>query len=495
MSPGPTPPLPAGGGLCIVVIGASGDLAMRKIYPALFALYCQKLLPDAFHIAGFARTAFSRDDFHARIARHLTCRYTPGEQCGPEISAFLERCSYRAGDYDDAGAFRALDKELRALGGDQAARRVYYLAIPPFLFETVADALADAGGTAAAGEAGWPRVVIEKPFGSDRASSDALTQRLARVFQEEQTYRIDHYLGKAVVQNLLVLRFANLVFDPLWNRQYIEHVRISWMEDIGLEGRAGYFDEYGIIRDVMQNHLLQILALTAMEPPVSLESRDIRDEKVKVLRCIPPVGLEDLAVGQYTRADSKGAERPGYAEEEGVPRDSRTPTYAAAVLAVRNRRWDGVPFLLRAGKGLNARMTEIRIRFRQVPGMLFARAAGHLSPNELVIRVQPDEGITFRTVSRIPGLRLELDETELDLSYAKAFAQEIPDAYETLLLDVLRGDRSLFIRADELEAAWDVFTPALHALEQQGIRPRGYPFGGTGPAAAEALAARYNATW
>jgi glucose-6-phosphate 1-dehydrogenase len=476
--------------LSFVVLGASGDLAMKKIFPALFALYCQELLPHRFHIAGFSRSTFTNEAFRERISEHLTCRYVPGERCSDHMKTFLNACTYVSGNYDSPEAYLRLHQELAHVD-DGNENRIFYMSIPPFLFLQVAHALADAGHVHRQEKGGWSRVVIEKPFGSDRASSDKLADSMGQVFSEDQTFRIDHYLGKEVIQNLMVLRFANLIFDPLWNRNHIQSVRISWSEEIGLEGRAGYFDRYGIIRDVMQNHLLQMLALLAMEQPVRLESHFVRDEKVKALRSIPPVKLEDLVVGQYAGGTFKGREHKGYLDEDGISSDSLTPTFAAAVLQVRNRRWDGVPFFVRAGKALSGRTTEMAIRFREVPGNIFGESVGHLASNELRIRIQPDAGISLRIISKVPGLRIALDESDLDLSYAAAFRDKIPDAYETLLLDVIRGDRSLFIRGDELQAAWDVFTPVLHELEQKNIRPRSYAFGSTGPAAAEALATRH----
>lgn len=481
--------------LAVVVIGASGDLALKKIYPALFALFCQDLLPKTFHIVGFARSEMGQDAFRTRVEEKLTCRYVPGQKCDELMRDFLSRCSYVSGQYDQSESYQQLHAELLKVDPEHKENRVFYMAIPPFLFLDVAHALRDAELVSGSSEKNWSRVVIEKPFGSDRESSDALTHSMCQVFNEEQTYRIDHYLGKEVIQNLLVLRFANLIFDPLWNRDHIKNVRITWTENLSLEGRAGYFDQYGIMRDVMQNHLLQMLALVAMEQPVALHSSYVRDEKVKALRAVAPLGLDDLVVAQYTAGAAGGKQHFGYLEEKGTPPDSITPTYAAAVLKVKNRRWDGVPFLIRAGKGMDDSKTEIRIRFREVPGNIFADAAAKLPSNELVITVQPDAGLTLRIVNRVPGLGIRLDETKLDLRYASAFEGVMPDAYESLILDVFQGDKSLFIRADELEAAWDIFTPALHALEARRAKPETYAFGSGGPEAADALAARYGARW
>ncbi len=481
--------------LSVVVVGASGDLALRKIFPALFSLYCQELLPKQFHIVGYSRTAMSNDVFRDKVMSRLTCRYIPGEQCAERMQEFLSRCTYVAGHYDSAEDFKQLHKELEHLDPEGDDNRIFYMSIPPFLFLQVAHALNGAGLVKPDKTRGWSRVVIEKPFGSDRASSDELTRSMAQVFSEPQTFRIDHYLGKEVIQNLMVLRFANLIFDPIWDRSCIQSVKITWMEDLSLEGRAGYFDQYGIIRDVMQNHLLQMMALVAMEQPVGLDSKYVRDEKVKALRAVPALTINDLVVGQYTAGAVNGKQNFGYLDEDGVPKNSITPTYAAAVLRVKNRRWDGVPFLIRAGKGMGCSMTEIRIRFQRVPGNIFEHATGHLSANELVIRVQPDAGISFRIVNKVPGLNIKLDESFLDLRYSSAFEGVIPDAYESLILDVILGDKSLFIRADELEAAWDIFTPVLQELEQKRIQPEPYVFGGNGPSAADALAARFNTRW
>lgn len=483
--------------LSVVVIGASGDLAVKKIYPALFALYCRQLLPQEFLCCGYARTEMSEGAFRALLMRHLTCRYMPeGNDCRALMEKFLAHCTYLPGQYDAPSDFQKLESILEPVESHNApVLRVFYLAVPPFLFMPASRALAQAGLTTERATQRSCRVVVEKPFGRDRQSSDELTRSLAKVFSEEQTYRIDHYLGKDVIQNLMVLRFANLFFEPLWNRNNIAHVRISWMEDIGVAGRAGYFDTYGIIRDVMQNHLLQILALTAMEEPLSLNHEYVRNEKVKALRSVAPLTLEDIVVGQYGAAEYKGEQRPGYLDEAGVPPDSIAPTYAAASLKIRNRRWDGIPFLMRAGKGLNQVKTEIRVAFRHVPANIFAASPTPPAANELIIRVQPDPGISLHFMNKVPGLRITLQETELKLSYAATFKHQMPDAYESLLLDIINGDKSLFIRADELEAAWDVFSPVLHDLESCVIRPQPYPFGGDGPKAADALAALHDTEW
>jgi glucose-6-phosphate 1-dehydrogenase len=332
---------------------------------------------------------------------------------------------------------------------------------------------------------GWNRVIVEKPFGRDSATSQALTEALGALFTERQQYRIDHYLGKEMSQNLMVLRFANSFFEPLWNRHYVNNVKITFKENIGTEGRGGYFDSFGIMRDVMQNHLMQLFALVAMEPPVSLNSEDVRDEKVKVLRATDAVGLEDVVVGQYAR--SLDGTKEGYLDDKGVPKDSITPTFAQAILRINNPRWQGVPFIVKCGKALEARKAEIRIQFKRFPHALFPSAL----PNELVIRVQPNEAIYMNVMNKVPGLTNELTNSDLDLSYKSKFqVAYIPEAYERLILDAIRGDQNLFVRVDELAAAWRIFTPVLHALENEHIEPIVYPFGSRGPPEADDQAAR-----
>jgi glucose-6-phosphate 1-dehydrogenase len=403
------------------------------------------------------------------------------------MKEFLAKCHYVQGAYDSRDSFLDLYQVMRETEQGGPANRLYYLAIPPSVFIDVARAIGDAGLVSCGSEEPWSRVVIEKPFGRDRDSSDKLTEALSQVFSEGQTYRIDHYLGKEVIQNLLVLRFANIVFEPLWNSKFIESVRIVWKENIGLEGRGGYFDQYGIIRDVMQNHLLQILALMAMEPPGRLDPVHIAREKAKVLRCVPPLSLDDVVLGQYGASERTGRRVPAYVDDSSVPSDSITPTFAAARLQIGCPRWEGVPFLISAGKGLDARMTKIIIRFRSVPGNMFCELGSCPMPNELSIRVQPDEAIYLSLTNKVPGMGMTLQPRDLDLQYKEAFAEVIPDAYESLLLDVIEGDRSLFIQKNELEAAWDVFTPVLHEIERQRVKPELYEFGSGGPAAAAKL--------
>ena len=477
--------------LSLVILGASGDLSRRKIFPALFALFARGMIPKSVRMYGFARSAMTDEAFRASIAEFLQCEEMDEGSCSLAQGEFLARCYYQQGQYGDADAFLNLDRRMSADEGDAPCNRLFYFAIPPSVFLETSRALGAAGLVRGHDDEPWSRVVIEKPFGRDRGSSDHLTRELSAVFSELQTFRIDHYLGKEVIQNLLVLRFANTIFEPIWNREYVSHVHILWKEDLDLSGRAGYFDQFGIIRDVMQNHLTQMLALIGMEEPWHRGARCVRDEKVRLLRQIPPIALEDLVVGQYRRTQTPEGVVAGYREDTAVPDDSITPTFAAAVLKVNSPRWRGVPFLMSAGKGLDASMTEIQIHFKDVENELFGDGAPPPA-NKLVIRVQPDEDIYFTICNKVPGVGMALDTPKLDLRYRTAYTHRIADAYESLLMDVLRGDRSLFIRADELEAAWDLFTPALHALESGRVTPEPYDFGSTGPVSFDRLAARYD---
>ena len=469
--------------LNVILVGASGDLAQRKVLPALFSLFAQRLLPANVHIFGFARSVLTEAEFRTRTAEKLLCRYTPEtHECAALTEQFLARCHYVIGEYGAPESFLDLAERIRQVSGGLAGNRLFYLATPPSVFLDVARAIGNSGLVACDNAAGWTRIVIEKPFGRDRGSSDELVAEFGKVFTNDQTYRIDHYLGKEVIQNLLVLRFANRIFEPIWNRDFIRQVRIVWKETLDIGGRAGYFDGFGIIRDVMQNHLMQMLALTAMEQPDRLAATPIRDEKVQVLRAVRPLELDDLVIGQYVAPTGDGAGRKSYRAETGVAPDSRTPTYAAAVLRVNNSRWKGVPFVVECGKALDEQLAEICIQFHAVPRNIFACELPELPANELVIRVQPDEAIFFRVVNKVPGLKMRLEATELNLRYRTAFAGVIPEAYESLLLDVVAGERSLFIRADELAAAWDIFDRVLHEIEDRQIVPEPYSQGSRGPA-------------
>ncbi|KAF8107942.1 hypothetical protein N665_0116s0141 [Sinapis alba] len=478
----------------ITVVGASGDLAKKKIFPALFALYYEGCLPEHFTIYGYARSKMTDAELRDMVSKTLTCRIDKRENCGEKMEEFLKRCFYHTGQYDSQEHFVALDKKLKEHEGGRLSNRLFYLSIPPNIF---VDAVKCASSSASS-VSGWTRVIVEKPFGRDTKTSAALTKSLKQYLEEDQIFRIDHYLGKELVENLSVLRFSNLIFEPLWSRQYIQNVQFIFSEDFGTEGRGGYFDHYGIIRDIMQNHLLQILALFAMETPVSLDAEDIRNEKVKVLRSMRPIQLEDVVIGQYKSTTKGGVTYPGYTDDKTVPKDSLTPTFAAAALFIDNARWDGVPFLMKAGKALHTRSAEIRVQFRHVPGNLYNRNSGtnlDRTTNELVIRVQPDEGIYLKINNKVPGLGMRLDQSNLNLLYSARYSKEIPDAYERLLLDAIEGERRLFIRSDELDAAWALFTPLLKEIEEKKTIPEFYPYGSRGPVGAHYLAAKHNVQW
>ncbi|KAK9089879.1 hypothetical protein Scep_028961 [Stephania cephalantha] len=480
--------------LSITVVGASGDLAKKKIFPALFALYYEDWLPEHFQIFGYARSKMTDEELRNLISRTLTCRIDKSENCGDKMERFLQRCFYHSGLYDSEENFGELDQKLKEKEIGRQPNRLFYLSIPPNIFVDVVRC----ASRRASSENGWTRVIVEKPFGRDAQSSGELTRCLKQYLTEDQIFRIDHYLGKELVENLSVLRFSNLVFEPLWCRNYIRNVQLIFSEDFGTEGRGGYFDNYGIIRDIMQNHLLQILALFAMETPVTLDGEDIRNEKVKVLRSMRPVKLENVVVGQYKGHSKGGKSYPAYRDDPTVPKGSITPTFAAAALFIDNARWDGVPFLMKAGKALHTRRAEIRVQFRHVPGNLYSRNFGtdlDKATNELVLRVQPDEAIYLKINNKVPGLGMRLDRSDLNLLYKSRYPIEIPDAYERLLLDAIEGERRLFIRSDELDAAWALFTPVLRELEEKNISPELYPYGSRGPVGAHYLAANHNVRW
>ena len=465
--------------LTIVVLGASGDLAKKKLYPALFSLYYQKHLPtDNINIVGYSRTPMSDEEFRQHIMEKLTCRTIDPENCQKSLDSFLKSCSYVNGSYDEAEGFEKLKDHLVKLEKGKRSNRLFYFSIPSTIFLSCANKISTICQT----EQGWNRIIMEKPFGRDLQTAKELSQNIAECFTEEQIYRIDHYLGKEVVQNLMVLRFANLIFEPIWNRDNIENVKIVWKENIGTQGRGGYFDQFGIIRDVMQNHLLQIFSLIAMELPVSLNAEDIVNEKVKLLKQMLPAKLENSLLGQYI----KNEKEDGYRDDPTVDDNSLTETYALVKLFINNKRWEGVPFYLEAGKALDESKAEIVINFKNTPGNIFNKASSDTNTtnnhtaenNQLVIRIQPDEQIYFSINNKVPGLDLKTKKSVLNLLYKNSYQNtDIPEAYERLLLEVIRGDKSLFIRDDELELQWKIFTPLLTAIEDQKVKPQSYVFG------------------
>ncbi|KAK2589044.1 hypothetical protein KPH14_001883 [Odynerus spinipes] len=465
-----------------VTLGASGDLAKKKIYPTLWWLFRDNLLPKTTTFFGYARSNMTVEQLREKC--HPYMKVKPDEQDRYEEFWRLNR--YVSGSYDSEEHFRKLNSELQKQEQVSMANRLFYLALPPTVFETVTVHIRNV----CMGQKGWTRIIIEKPFGRDAATSQRLSDHLASLFKEEQIYRIDHYLGKEMVQNLMTLRFGNRIFNPTWNRDNIASVQISFKEPFGTQGRGGYFDEFGIIRDVMQNHLLQILSLVAMEKPASCHPDDIRDEKVKVLRCIKQLELDDVVLGQYVgnpESDDPEA-RLGYLDDPTVPPGSNTPTYALAVLKINNERWDGIPFILRCGKALNERKAEVRVQYRDVPGDIFD---GKAKRNELVIRVQPGEALYIKMMTKSPGITFDMEETELDLTYGNRYKDlKLPDAYERLILDVFCGSQMHFVRSDELSEAWRIFTHLLHRIENEKIQPISYKYGSRGPKEADDMAKR-----
>ncbi|KAF7256505.1 hypothetical protein EG68_06259 [Paragonimus skrjabini miyazakii] len=469
----------------MVVFGASGDLARKKTYPSVWWLFRDGLLPPNTFIIGYARSSLNVDQLRLKCEPHM--RIVPEDQ--KALDDFWSRNFYIQGDYTSPDGFRNLDQFIQKEWGVNV-NRIFYFAVPPSVYTVVSANIHSY--CMPKSSAVWMRMIIEKPFGHDLASSNALSDHLAARFNEEQIYRIDHYLGKEMVQNLIILRFTNQIFNHLWNREHISNVTITFKEPFGTEGRGGYFDEFGIIRDVVQNHLMQLLSLVAMEQPNSLKADDIRDEKVKVLRFVEPVSLDDVVIGQYV-ADPAATHPPAslsYTDDPTVPKGSITPTYVCMVLHVHNARWEGVPFVLRAGKAMNERKAEVRIQFKDISPDVFDSV--RVARNELVIRVQPDEAVYVKMNTKSPGMKFQTEETELDLTYSKRYQHiKLPDAYERLILDVFCGSQTNFVRNDELQEAWRILTPILEQLESKNIKPLPYVFGSRGgPEAGDQLRAR-----
>ncbi len=490
--------LPRIAGPCsLVLFGVTGDLARNKVMPAIYDLANRGLLPPSFSLVGFARRDWSEEDF-ARTVRESVRAHarTPFHQ---EVWRNLaEGFRFVSGTFDDMNAFDELRKTLRSLDEEHgtAGNHIFYLSIPPGSFSTVTQQL-DRSGLTRSDDGGWRRVVIEKPFGHDLASARELNSIVGAVFPSDSIFRIDHYLGKETVQNLLALRFANQIFEPIWNANYVDHVQITMAEDIGIGGRAGYYDGIGAARDVIQNHLLQLLALTAMEEPVSFQARNLRAEKEKVLSAVRlPEDLSGSTVrGQYAQGWQGGEHVIGYLDEAGIQKTSTTETYAALKVEIDTRRWAGVPFYLRTGKRLGKRVTEIAVVFKRAPHLPFDRTATEeLGQNAIVIRVQPDEGITMRFGSKVPGNAMQVRDATMDFGYGNSFTESSPEAYERLILDVMLGDPPLFPRHEEVELAWQILDPVENFWATQG-QPDPYPAGGWGPECADEMMRRDGRTW
>ena len=484
----------------IVIFGATGDLTQRKLLPTLAHLFHDHPLPQGFSIVAFARRPMSDDQWRAMALDSIN-KYMPENDCldGEAQHAFAQRMYYCQSDFNDRAGFQKLADLLDMLDREKGTRgnRLFYLATPPTTDSEIIFQLGGAGlahpSSYNGDEETWTRIVIEKPFGRDLASAQKLNREISRVFRENQTYRIDHYMGKETVQNLLAFRFANGIFEPLWNQKYIDHVQIVVAESLGIGSRAEYYEQSGAIRDIVQNHIMQVLCLTCMEAPVSFDADTIRDEKVKVMRAIPPLSPEEVANrtvrGQYIEEVIKGLEQIGYKEEKGVSPDSVTETYVALKLFIENWRWAGVPFYIRSGKALPQRSTEVTIQFKRVPHMLYKPTETRgLVPNRLTIRIQPDEGISLKFAAKVPGAARNLSDVDMNFSYREAFGIEPPEAYERLLADCMVGDSTLFIRRYEVEASWrivDSITSAWTNMPASTIYP--YIAGTWGPPEADAL--------
>ena len=472
----------------IVIFGASGDLTQRKLVPSLFNLYRKGRMPKEFHIVGYGGTAFTDDQFRTHLKEGLE-KFASFKYKSEEWDSFAASLAYQRGRYTELEDFKKLSALLKNWE-KSAGNRIYYMATPPGVFPNIIDLLGLSEQLIE--DNGWRRVVIEKPFGTDFASAHSLNEQIHKTLNERQIYRIDHYLGKETVQNILMTRFANTIFEPLWNRNYIDHVEITVAEQVGVEHRARFYDSVGVLRDMFQNHLLQLTSLVAMEPPASFDATSLRNEKVKVLSSIRPITEEEVSTWTV------GAQYKGYREEEGVNPKSRIATYAAVRLQIDNWRWQGVPFYLRSGKNLKEKLSQITIEFKKPPHMLFPSTNGDLTANMLVLFLQPDEGIHWRFEAKVPETVAKLRSVDMEFHYEDTFGKSaLPEAYERLLLDTMTGDAALFTRADEVETAWRLIDPIAQAWE---AAPKNKPLpsyepGSWGPSEADQLLAREGRKW
>jgi glucose-6-phosphate 1-dehydrogenase len=486
----------------VVIFGASGDLTARKLIPAVYNLSIDNLLPADFFLVGYGRKPLPDDEFRALAAAAI--KEFSRRELKPDVwGRIAAHTSYVTGGYDERPAFDRLAEHITAI--EQAIGRevqtLFYISTPPSVFAPILINLGASGLAAKyAGHALHAKVIIEKPFGHDLGSAVELNATIRGVFEEHQVYRIDHYLGKETVQDLLVQRFANAIFEPLWNRNFIDSVQITVAEEVGVGARGGYYEQSGCLRDMIQNHTMQLLALTAMEPPVANEAEAIRDEKVKVLKAIQPLNPGpggDVARAQYVAGMLAGKTVPGYREEEGIARQSATETYAAIRLSINNWRWQGVPFYLRSGKRMARRVSEIAINFKRAPGTLFAESERfNLAANTLAFQIQPDEGLSLILNTKIPGLETRTQPVKMSFRYSTTFGSNTPEAYERLVLDAMIGDGTLFIRGDEAETSWKLYTPVLAAWAAAGLEGMDtYAAGSWGPAGSDALLARSHHVW
>ncbi|MBD3182874.1 glucose-6-phosphate dehydrogenase [Candidatus Poribacteria bacterium] len=487
----------------VIIFGASGDLTNRKLIPALFSLYRSGRLGSNFFIFGVARTKMSDEEFRKKVNESLEGEAKKDSM--NEAKDFAKRCFYHVGEYDDSETYNSLKKRLADLEKKHSTKgnRLFYLATPPKIYSPIVNNLSSAELTQEPeGNSSYIHLIVEKPFGRDLKSAVELDKELHQYLREDQIYRIDHYLGKETVQNILMFRFANAIFEPIWNRRYIDHVQITVAESLGVEHRAGYFEQTGLLRDMFQNHMLQMLALVAMESPTSFEADRVRDERVKLMRSLRPFPLDDLDKyiirGQYISGCIDNENVPSYREEPGVDSDSKIETFIAAKLFIDNWRWQGVPFYMRAGKRLRKKISEIAIVFKHVPYSMFAPLSPEeLSPNVLVLNVQPEEGISLTIQAKQPGAKLCMNPLSMDFRYKDLYGLEMPDAYERLLLDCMLDDQSLFWRSDGIEASWAFVTPVLEKwAEDCQICPlTTYESGSWGPKEADQIIKQDERNW
>ncbi|MEZ5120585.1 MAG: glucose-6-phosphate dehydrogenase [Solirubrobacterales bacterium] len=471
----------------LTIFGATGDLARRKLLPALYNLAHDGALPERFNLVGIARSRSRHEDYQAE-AREAITEFSRRRPDPAVLDALLERLRYIPGSFDDPSAYAALCTQLDEFDADFGAplNRAFYLSTAPAFFPLIVERLGEYG--LARHDEADVRVIIEKPFGTTGAEAAELNRRVLAVFDESQVFRIDHYLGKETVQNVLAFRFANGMFEPLWNRNYIDHVEITAAEEVGIGTRAGYYDAAGALRDLVQNHMLQLLCLLCMEPPVTFSADEVRDEKVKVLHAIRPPAPDETVRAQYTAGTVGGEDVRGYLEEEGVPPDSQTETYASLRLEVDTWRWNGVPFYLRTGKRLARKVTEIAVILKPVPHLAFAQEGSlGIRPNQLILHVQPNEGVSLSLGAKIPGTRMVIRPVQMEFLYGTAFMSQSPEAYERLITDAMRGDATLFTRNDEVEAQWRIIDPVLAAWQRGDPPLARYEAGGQGPLEAERL--------
>jgi glucose-6-phosphate 1-dehydrogenase len=476
----------------LTIFGASGDLTQRKLIPALYSLAFRNLLPAQFGVVGVARTEMSDDEFREKM-RQAVVDHGRDEFRQDVWDELAEGMRYVATDFADDGGEEHVVRCLNALDEDRSTggNRVYYLAVPPSAIEAIVVAMGKRRTST-----GWTRLIVEKPFGHDLDSAKHLNEVVREYFTEEEIFRIDHYLGKETVQNMLVLRFANGIFEPIWNRQFVDHVQITVAESLGIEGRAAFYEEAGAIRDIVQNHMLQLVALTAMEPPIDFSADSVRNEKVKVLKAIHTPGPKHVVRGQYGPGYIEGQEMPGYREEEGVAPDSMTETYVAAKLFVDNWRWADTPFYIRTGKRLPRRETTIAIQFKRAPHPPFELEEEEgLRPNVLLIHVQPDEGVSLAVGAKVPGQGMSIRTVHMDFLYGGAFRTGLPEAYERLILDCLLGDATLFTRADEVEEQWAIVDAMVAPWKRDRPTFPNYAAGTWGPASADELLHRDGRSW